>query len=427
MDYNQTIEFLYNSTPAFERVGAVAYKEGMENTLALDEHFGHPHHNFRTIHVAGTNGKGSTSHTLAAVLQQAGYVVGLYTSPHIVDFAERIMVDGQYIDQQYVIDFVHDNLSFIEELHPSMFELITAMAFRYFADMKVDIAVVEVGLGGRLDCTNVITPELTVITNISYDHTGILGETLQEIAAEKAGIMKRGVPCVIGEYLPETLPVFREQAEHLNAMLILAQDHVGEYFIPDFQLKGGYQERNAQTIVTACQVLSNLGILPPANTLSYMSIIKEAFAHVCELTKIRGRWETVSLNPLVVCDTGHNLSGWQYLASQIKSQKCACLRIVFGMVDDKDIDGVLSLLPDNATYYFCQADTKRAIPSDEIRQKAAAKGLKGISFANVADAFHSALEEASADDFVFVGGSSYVVSDMLRTLEKENKNDAVRK
>ena len=415
MTYSETLEYLYTSTPVFERVGASAYKEGLENTIALDNHFGNPHRLFKTIHVAGTNGKGSTSHTLAAILQSAGYRVGLYTSPHLVDFSERIRVNGEPINQQYVIDFVEENREFFEPLYPSFFELVTAMAFRYFAEKHVDIAVVEVGLGGRLDCTNIISPVLSVITNISFDHTGFLGDTLEKIAGEKAGIIKKETPVVIGEYLLETLPVFQKKAEEMNAPLILAQDRVGQYSLPEFQLKGACQERNLQTILTAADELVRLGILPDNEAIA------KGCAHVCDLTGLRGRWEVISDSPLTICDTGHNLAGWEYLAPHIvkvydeKKAECAeaQLRIVFGMVDDKDINAVLELLPKDACYYFCQASTHRAIPVEKVGALASEHGLVGESFPSVAEAYAKAKLDAKAEDFIFVGGSSYVVADLL--------------
>lgn len=415
MTYSETLEYLYTSTPVFERVGASAYKEGLENTIALDNHFGNPHRLFKTIHVAGTNGKGSTSHTLAAILQSAGYRVGLYTSPHLVDFSERIRVNGEPINQQYVIDFVEENKEFFEPLYPSFFELVTAMAFRYFAEKHVDIAVVEVGLGGRLDCTNIISPVLSVITNISFDHTGFLGDTLEKIADEKAGIIKSETPVVVGEYLPETLPVFQKKAEEMNAPLILAQDRVGQYSLPEFQLKGACQERNLQTILTAANELVRLGVFSDDE-----SIVKGC-ANVCSLTGLRGRWETLSESPLTICDTGHNLAGWEYLAPHIskvfeqkKSENAeAQLRIVFGMVDDKDINAVLELLPKDACYYFCQASTHRAIPVEKVVALASEHGLVGESFPSVAEAYAKAKADAKAEDFIFIGGSSYVVADLL--------------
>ena len=405
MNYQDTIQYLYNSTPVFEHVGASAYKEGLSNSWALDEHFNHPHTKFKTIHVAGTNGKGSCSHTLAAILQAEGYRVGLFTSPHLVDFRERIKVNGECISQDYVIDFVENERSFFEPLHPSFFELTTAMAFKYFADAHVDIAVIEVGLGGRLDCTNIITPILSVITNISFDHTQFLGDTLEKIATEKAGIIKRDIPVVIGETTPETRNVFLNKAKEMNAPIFFAE----EYNNPianelDFELKGSYQEKNKQTILCAISHLP-LPISP--------SSVKEGLSHVVELTGLMGRWQTIREHPTVICDTGHNVGGWQYLSQQIKSQPCKNLHIVFGMVDDKDIDTVMNMLPTNATYYFTQAQTKRAIPANIVEEKGKEHHLKGYVFPQVADAYKAALHHANEDDFIFVGGSSYIVADFL--------------
>lgn len=405
MNYQETIQYLYNSTPVFEHVGASAYKEGLSNSWALDEHFNHPHTKFKTIHVAGTNGKGSCSHTIAAILQAEGYRVGLFTSPHLVDFRERIKVNGDCISQEYVMDFVENERSFFEPLHPSFFELTTAMAFKYFADSHVDIAVIEVGLGGRLDCTNIITPILSVITNISFDHTQFLGDTLEKIAMEKAGIIKRNIPIVIGETTPETRNVFIQKAKEMNAPIFFAE----EYNNPianelDFELKGSYQLKNKQTILCAVSHLP-LSISP--------SSIKEGLSHVVELTGLMGRWQTIREHPTVICDTGHNVGGWQYLSQQIKSQPCKNLHIVFGMVDDKDIDTVMNMLPTNATYYFTQAQTKRAIPANIVKEKGKEHHLKGYVFPQVADAYKAALHHANEDDFIFVGGSSYIVADFL--------------
>lgn len=405
MNYQETIQYLYNSTPVFEHVGASAYKEGLSNSWALDEHFNHPHTKFKTIHVAGTNGKGSCSHTIAAILQAEGYRVGLFTSPHLVDFRERIKVNGDCISQEYVMDFVENERSFFEPLHPSFFELTTAMAFKYFADSHVDIAVIEVGLGGRLDCTNIITPILSVITNISFDHTQFLGDTLEKIAMEKAGIIKRDIPIVIGETTPETRNVFIQKAKEMIAPIFFAE----EYNNPianelDFELKGSYQLKNKQTILCAVSHLP-LSISP--------SSIKEGLSHVVELTGLMGRWQTIRERPTVICDTGHNVGGWQYLSQQIKSQPCKNLHIVFGMVDDKDIDTVMNMLPTNATYYFTQAQTKRAIPANIVEEKGKEHHLKGYVFPQVADAYKEALHHANEDDFIFVGGSSYIVADFL--------------
>jgi len=407
MTYQQTIDYLFHVTPVFEKVGAGAYKEGLSNTWAMDEHFGHPHRQFKTIHVAGTNGKGSCSHTIAAILQSAGYKVGLYTSPHLVDFRERIRVNGLMVSEEYVIDFVDNERAFFEPLHPSFFELTTAMAFKYFAEQHVDIAVIEVGLGGRLDCTNIITPVLSIITNISFDHTQFLGNTLAEIAAEKAGIIKQGVPVVVGETTPETLPVFEAKAQEVHAPL-----HLAEQYEPDcdydFELKGSYQDKNKRTILCAMHCLQELLEMEDVH-----GAIAQGMAHVCELTGLVGRWQTLRQQPLVVCDTGHNVGGWTYLSEQIKAQKCRQLRIVFGMVDDKDINTVMEMLPKDAVYYFTQASTHRAIPVGKVMEYATSHGLRGNGFNNVKDAYHQALQDASTEDFIFVGGSSYVVADLL--------------
>lgn len=416
MNYQETIEYLFNSTPVFEKIGAKAYKPGLQTTFALDEHFGHPHQKYKTIHIAGTNGKGSSSHTLAAILQSQGYKVGLYTSPHLVDFRERIRVNGECVPEQYVIDFVEENRAFFEPLHPSFFELTTAMALKYFAEQKVDYAVIEVGLGGRLDCTNIITPILSIITNISFDHTQFLGNTLAEIAGEKAGIIKPGVPVVIGEYLPETRTVFEKKAKSENAPILFAQDfdvtrlENSEPSDVDMELKGSYQERNKKTILTALHILrQKLAISDEA--------IHEGFAHVCELTGLRGRWEKLNDAPLTICDTGHNLAGWSYLAPQINAVKAETKHIVFGMVDDKDVAHVLQLLKEmlenRVKYYWTQPSTKRAIPVEKLSELALKLGLHGSLYHSVKEAYNAALENAEKGDLVFVGGSSYVVADLL--------------
>ena len=406
MNYNETIDYLFHSTPVFEKIGAKAYKPGLQTTEELDAHFGHPHKLFKTIHVAGTNGKGSCSHTLAAILQSQGYKVGLFTSPHLVDFRERIRVNGECVSEQFVIDFVAEHRSFFEPLHPSFFELTTAMAFKYFAEQQVDIAVIEVGLGGRLDCTNIITPLLSVITNISYDHTQFLGNTLAQIAGEKAGIIKPGVPVVVGEYLSETKPVFEEVARQKHAPILFAQDQDISYDV-DMELKGSYQEKNKKTIFMA---LSQLQQMMPIS----MEAIQQGFAHVSELTGLRGRWEKLNNAPLTICDTGHNLAGWQYLAPQIEAIEAPVKHIVFGMVDDKDVDGVLQILPKTGTkFYWAQASTHRAIPVEKLAKIAANHGLNGKTYHSVKEAFKAANEQAQKDDFIFVGGSSYVVADLL--------------
>lgn len=429
MNYQETLNYLYNSTPVFEHVGAVAYKEGLQNTLALDKHFNHPHTNFKTIHIAGTNGKGSCSHSLASILQEAGYKVGLYTSPHLVDFRERIRVNGQCISKERVVKFVEDERKFFEPLHPSFFELTTALAFKYFDEQKVDIAIIEVGLGGRLDCTNIISPILSIITNISFDHTQFLGDTLAKIAAEKAGIIKKGVPVIIGEANEETSPVFQSKANEVNSDIVFAEDNAivtssspmadggRRYYLSNNstlvgELSGDYQERNMNTILCACNILKQMNIIKNDD------VIAKGLTNICKNTGLLGRWQTIQNNPTVVCDTGHNVGGWNYLAPQIKRQQCNQLRIVFGMVDDKDINSVMYLLPKNAIYYWTQAESKRAIKAERVAEIAIKHDLRGETFDNVEVAYTKALQDSNKDDFVFVGGSSYIVADLLTFLSR---------
>lgn len=429
MNYQETLNYLYNSTPVFEHVGAVAYKEGLQNTLALDKHFNHPHTNFKTIHIAGTNGKGSCSHSLASILQEAGYKVGLYTSPHLVDFRERIRVNGQCISKERVVKFVKDERKFFEPLHPSFFELTTALAFKYFDEQKVDIAIIEVGLGGRLDCTNIISPILSIITNISFDHTQFLGDTLAKIAAEKAGIIKKSVPVIIGEANEETRPVFQSKANEVNSDIVFAEDNAivtssspivdggRRYNLSNNstlvgELSGDYQERNMNTILCACNILKQMNIIKNDD------IIAKGLTNICKNTGLLGRWQTIQNNPTVVCDTGHNVGGWNYLAPQIKRQQCNQLRIVFGMVDDKDINSVMYLLPKNAIYYWTQAESKRAIKAERVAVIAIKHDLRGEIFDNVEVAYTKALQDSNKDDFVFVGGSSYIVADLLTFLSR---------
>lgn len=408
MNYKNTLDYLYNSAPLFQQIGAGAYKEGLENTWALDEHFGHPHRSFRSIHIAGTNGKGSCSHTLAAILQEAGYKVGLYTSPHLIDFRERIRVNGQPVPEAYVIRFVEEERAFFEPLHPSFFELTTAMAFRYFAEEKVDVAVVEVGLGGRLDCTNIIRPDLCIITNISLDHVQFLGDTLEKIAGEKAGIIKPGIPVVIGETTPETRPVFQKKAEEVGAPIHFAEEEVKEVH-PDweYELKGLYQEKNRRTLWAALPLLQEEGYQISE------SDIQAGFAHVVELTGLMGRWQKLQEHPTLVCDTGHNVGGIQYIAEQLRRQVFRRLHIVIGMVNDKDVRGVLALLPREATYYFTQASVKRALPAGQLASLAAEAGLQGTCYPDVPSAVRAAQKESLPEDFIFVGGSSFIVADLL--------------
>ncbi len=435
MNYAETCKYLFNQMPMFEKQGASGYKEGLANTLALDDHFGHPHQAYATIHVGGTNGKGSVSHAIAAMLQQCGYRVGLYTSPHLVDFRERIRVNGKPISEQYVMDFVEQERSFFEPLHPSFFEVTTAMAFKYFKDQEIDIAVIEVGLGGRLDCTNIITPLVSIITNISYDHTQMLGNTLAKIAAEKAGIIKKGVPVIIGETDSETRPVFEAKAKEMEAPIYFADEesevvsatptsdggmdyetrHLGKMH---GELGGIYQAKNTNTMLYALRVLTDMGYLADFregnNAEKCIYELEEALKQVVSLTGLLGRWQVMRKEPMVVCDTGHNLAGWQYLSKQLAMQKCRQMHIVFGMVDDKDINGVMELLPKDARYYFTKADSHRALNEVVVKTVAKQHGIDGEEYATVQEAYQSALKQALPEDFIFVGGSSYVVGDFLK-------------
>lgn len=427
MTYAESIEYLYNAAPLFQNIGAGAYKEGLSNTHVLDAHFGHPHRKFRTIHVAGTNGKGSVSHSLAAILQESGYSVGLYTSPHLVDFRERIRVNGQMMPQEEVIRFVEEERAFFAPLHPSFFELTTALAFRYFAEQKVDVAVIEVGLGGRLDCTNIIQPELSVITNISFDHVQFLGDTLQAIAGEKAGIIKAETPVVVGETNghPEVREVFASKAAEQHAPIVFAdeqdevtaeanQDVFISYSTRTFgmlhgELTGDCQHANMRTILEAVKCLRERGFELDDEA------VKGGLSKVCELTGLMGRWQTLQMIPRVVCDTGHNVGGWQYLAQQLRNVPCHNLHVVIGMVGDKDVNNVLSLLPLNATYYFTQASVQRAMPVAQFAELAAEHGLKGCSYQSVGEAYKAALNSAEKDDLIFVGGSTFIVADLLQS------------
>lgn len=415
MDYQNTLLYLYNSVPMFQQVGSSAYKEGLENTLTLDEHFGHPHRNFHSIHVGGTNGKGSCSHTLAAILQEAGYRVGLYTSPHLVDFRERIRVNGQPIPEDYVVRFVEEERNFFEPLHPSFFELTTAMAFRYFSDEHVDVAVIEVGLGGRLDCTNIIQPDLCIITNISFDHTQFLGDTLEKIAGEKAGIIKSKTPVVIGETTSETKPVFAKKALETGAPIFFAEENEkNDYPGLECELKGLYQTKNTRTLLTAIPQLQKIGY-----KLNEQAV-RSGFARVCELTGLTGRWQKLQDTPTLICDTGHNVGGITYITEQLKEQSYRKLHMIIGMVNDKDIRGVLALLPKDAEYYFTKASVKRALPEKELALLASEAGLQGDCYPDVPSAVRAAQEKSLPEDFIFVGGSSFIVADLLANRDALN-------
>ena len=436
MTYQEATEYLFSQTPSYEKQGATGYKEGLETTLALDEHFGHPHQAFRSIHIAGTNGKGSLSHLIAAEFQVSGYRVGLYTSPHLVDFRERIRVNGTPIDEDYVVKFVEEEKDFYEPLKPSFFELTTAMAFKYFKEKHVDIAVIEVGLGGRLDCTNIITPILSVITNISLDHTQLLGNSLEQIAFEKAGIIKPGVPVVIGEATPETRAVFDAIAAEQQAPIYYAEDereitaskltsegmmlykcaHRGDF---ECELTGDFQPINMNTTVVALHKLVDMGYLAdcidPKNNLKVAEEMSNAFKNVTKITGLMARWQTVKENPRVICDTGHNPAAWHYLGKQLANLKCHQLHIVFGMVEDKDVYSVMALLPKNATYFFTKGSTKRAFPETSLKIFGEQFGLKGECYPTVEEAYEAAVQGATSEDVIFIGGSTYVVADYLKT------------
>ena len=421
MNYEETLDYLYNSAPLFQHIGKDAYKAGLENTYLLDEYFNHPHRQFRTIHIAGTNGKGSCSHTLAAILQSAGYKTGLYTSPHLIDFRERIRVNGIPVSKEYVIDFVEKHRVFFEPLHPSFFELTTAMAFHYFSQSQIDVAIIEVGLGGRIDCTNIIRPDLCVITNISFDHIQFLGNTLAKIATEKAGIIKEKTPVVIGETTPETKPIFTTRAKEVNAPIYFAEEEqllhsssinekgkriyqTTDYLNLEGELEGLCQLKNTNTLLSAIRLLKQAGYqLTESN-------IRKGFSQVCELTGLMGRWQKLESEPTLICDTG----GISYIIEQLKHQKYERLHIVIGMVNDKDISGVLSMLPKNATYYFTKASVKRALSEKELQSLAMQSRLHGDAYPDVETAVAAAKEKANKNDFIFVGGSSFIVADLLK-------------
>lgn len=428
MNYKQTIDYLYSKLPMFTRVGAVAFKKDLHNTIALCKNLGNPQTKFKTIHVGGTNGKGSTSHMLAAIFQQAGYKTGLYTSPHLKDFRERIRINGEMIPESFVTDFVNQQQPIIEEINPSFFEATVAMAFSFFATEKVDIAIIEVGLGGRLDSTNIITPELSVITNISLDHTNILGDTLGEIAVEKAGIIKPGVPVVIGEKQSETEQVFIKKALETGSDIVFADQefHIAntsrekEYLnttickdlAPIFEdleldLNGLYQLKNVLTVLQATSVLKEKGYKITNNDVYH------ALKHVKDLTGLQGRWQKLSEHPLVICDTGHNKAGITEVMQNINNTAHEQLHMVIGMVKDKDISGVLALLPVHAVYYFCQPQLERALPATDLAAEAKKYGLNGQVFDTVSLALQAAKNNADPSDLIFIGGSTFVVAEVL--------------
>jgi dihydrofolate synthase/folylpolyglutamate synthase len=429
MNYKQTIEFLYNQLPAYHRIGKAAYKNDLQNTLELDEHLGHPHSDYRTIHVAGTNGKGSVSHMIASVLMEAGYKTGLYTSPHLKDFRERIMVNGKMIPKNAVTEFIRKNSSFITSLKPSFFEMTVGMAFDYFAKTGVDIAVIEVGLGGRLDSTNIINPILSVITNIGHDHFDLLGNTFEKVAGEKAGIIKSGVPVVISESKKETKNVFTEKASETGSEIVFADrnyscvlydfDYIkgkrkysitekssGKSFMGEVGLGGDYQAKNVQAVYQSFSVLKGTVQHTDKNLI-------DGIRKVAVNTKLTGRWQIIGRKPLIVCDTGHNKEGLEYVMNQVKKIPKDRLHIVLGFVSDKDLSLVLPLFPPDAVYYFTKASVPRALDEKILMAEAASWNLRGASYPDVGSAVRSARANASENDMIFIGGSTFIVADAL--------------
>lgn len=422
MTYREALDYLYNRLPVFHISGASAYKPGLENTVRLLDALGNPHTRFKSIHIAGTNGKGSVSHYLAAILQQAGYKTGLYTSPHLVDFGERIRINGEMIDQQYVVDFIKTYHELTEKVQPSFFELTMAMAFDYFTHENVDFSIIETGLGGRLDSTNIITPELSIITTIGLDHTEFLGNTLAQIAFEKAGIIKSGVPVVIGEMLPETKPVFEEKAAQTASRMVVAESNFNVSFLNNengtlnfsfnnkrfsSQLTGTYQLKNLATVFAAIDQLKLKDFIITDEA------VQEGLARVCDSTGLRGRWEKLSDEPLIIADTGHNVQGITAVVNQLREFSFKRKRIIIGMVNDKDIRGVLSLLPGDSEYYFTNANTKRALPATELMQQAIEFNLYGNTFNTVKEAVQAALSESTPEDMILITGSNFVVGEAL--------------
>jgi dihydrofolate synthase / folylpolyglutamate synthase len=427
MNYQQTLDYILTRLPMFSRIGAAAYRKDLTNTIALCEALDNPHRKLKSIHIAGTNGKGSTSHMLAAILQSAGYKTGLYTSPHLKDFRERIRVNGHVITEHFVVDFTSRIQPLITELDPSFFEITVAMAFDYFVQEKVDIAVIEVGLGGRLDSTNIITPELSIITNIGWDHMNMLGNTLEQIALEKAGIIKPGVPVVVGEVLPETKPVFAQKAAEQDADLYIATDHFfatdwhvqphdlavqvankqnDEHTTWQLDLQGIYQVKNLVTVLAAIQQLEKKNYHIPVNA------IHQGLQHTRQLTGLQGRWQIIHHGPMVVLDVGHNEDGIKQITEQIEITDHINLHIVIGLVKDKEIDKVLALLPKKAVFYFTKAQIPRALPEDQLAAKALTAGLKGNHFPDVNTALKTALDHAHKKDLIVVCGSVFVVGEV---------------
>ena len=428
MNYAETVAYLYAQLPMFTRIGAAAYKNNLNNTIELCTILDHPQQKFKSIHIAGTNGKGSTSHMLASILQEAGYTVGLYTSPHLKDFRERIRINGEMIPEQYVVDFVKNYKHEFDRIEPSFFEWTVGLCFDYFAHQQVDIAIIETGLGGRLDSTNIITPLLSIITNIGWDHTDLLGDTLPKIAVEKAGIIKPEIPIIISEYQTETVEVFEQRANALHSPIIFSKECIqltsyqnnnltcsfNVYYQSEEWLKnvscdlpGNYQQQNIPTVLTAIQQLKKLNFTVTDKCL------KKGLSQVKKNTGLMGRWQLLANNPLTICDTGHNSNGIEYIVKQLKQLNYSKLHMVIGMVKDKDITKILSLLPKNATYYFCNAPIPRSLVSTELKQQASVFGLQGNAFNSVKEALENAQMQANNEDLIFIGGSTFVVAEVV--------------
>lgn len=405
MTYQDTLNWMFSQLPMYQRQGKAAYKADLSNTLKLTKYLNYPERDFKSVHVAGTNGKGSSSHMLASVLQEAGYKVGLYTSPHLKDFRERIKINGKEVSTQFVIGFIKRNKAFFEANYLSFFEMTVGMAFEYFSKEKVDIAIIEVGLGGRLDSTNVITPEVSVITNIGIDHTQFLGSTLEVIAFEKGGIIKPNIPVVIGETQKETTSLFNELAEKNNSEIVFADKEITEIYESD--LKGSYQSKNIRTVTQVIKTLQQKGYRITENQL------KNGLQNVVRNTGLLGRWQILNEHPKTVCDTGHNKEGLAYVMNQLQKEVFETLHIVFGVVNDKDLDSIVGLLPENAIYYFCKPEILRGLDANILKEAFALHGLKGEAYNSVNEAYNEAKKQSNSNDFIFIGGSTFVVAEII--------------
>ena len=406
MNYQETTHWMFNQLPMYQTQGATAYKEDLTNTIALTNHLNNPHHNLKCIHIAGTNGKGSTSHMLASILHEAGYKVGLYTSPHLKDYRERIKINGKEISEAFVCDFIAKNKSFFEANDISFFEMSVGLAFDFFQTEKVDIAIIEVGMGGRLDATNIINPLLSVITNIGLDHIQFLGNTLELVATEKAGIIKEKTPVVIGEYTSETQKVFINKAKEKQAAIYFASDLITETLPSD--LLGDYQVFNKKTVLQAIEVLNTHKDI----TVS-IEQIKKGLLNTVKNTNLQGRWQQLGSEPKIICDTAHNKEGLSIVFNQIQKEKYKKLHIVFGVVNDKNLDAILPLLPKDAIYYFSKPNNPRGLEASILFEKATQNGLSGKTFNSISEAYTAAMEQADKQDFIYIGGSTFVVAEIL--------------